>query len=148
MRVSEVMTACVTVCLPSDSLKRVARTMAELDVGWIPVGERDRLVGIVTDRDIVVRGLADGLRGGAAVSKVMSAPVRYCQEHESLGMAAFYMADLQLRRLPVLNAQMRLVGVLSLGDMSRKGPRAAAAACKVLAGVSSTADASQSATVP
>jgi CBS domain-containing protein len=136
MQVAEIMTVCVTICLPTDTIRRAAKAMRQLDVGWLPVGERDRIVGVVTDRDMITRGLAEGLGGRAAVAQVMTAPVHFCREDESVGMAAFYMADLQLRRLPVLNRAGRLVGVLSLGDIGRAGRHAGDAAQQALAGVS------------
>ncbi|MDG2520355.1 CBS domain-containing protein [Caulobacter segnis] len=105
----------------------------------MPVGDADRLVGVVTDRDIVVRALAGGLRPGAPVAGVMSAPVRCCLEDDSLEAAASCMARHQLRRLPVLNIDRRLVGVLSLGDLARAGTEAACAARCALVGASRAA---------
>jgi CBS domain-containing protein len=95
-----------------------ARLMADLDVGVLPVGENDRLIGMVTDRDIVVRGLASGRGTDATIRDVMSQDVRYCYEDQSVDEVSINMGDIQVRRLPVLNREKRLVGIISLGDIA------------------------------
>jgi CBS domain-containing protein len=118
MQVREVMSPQPRVAAPSDTLRDAARTMAEIDSGFLPVGENDRLVGAVTDRDIAIRGVALGLGPDARVAEVMSTEVRYCFEDEDVAAVARNMGDLQIRRLPVVSREKRLVGVVSLGDIA------------------------------
>lgn len=129
-RVAELMTRGVHVMSPGDTLQAAARAMDELNVGAIPVCEGERVVGLVTDRDIVVRGVAQGLPMAATpLSEVMSAPVRCCHEDDSLADVTGLMGSVQLRRVPVLDREDRLVGMLSLGDVAAKaGPQEAGGA--------------------
>jgi CBS domain-containing protein len=92
--------------------------MAELDAGIMPVREGDRLVGMITDRDIAVRAVAAGKGTDTSVREVMTEDVKYCFEDEDTDDVARNMADLQVRRLPVLTRDKRLVGIISLGDMA------------------------------
>jgi len=135
MNVSECMTPDARVCAPDDTIRDAARTMKEIDSGFLPVGENDRLVGMITDRDLAVRAIADGMTPDTPVREVMSREVCYCYEDEDLDDVAGQMSDLQVRRLPVLNRQKRLVGVISLGDISHAdddgGMRSAAALSQV-----------------
>jgi CBS domain-containing protein len=112
------MTRDVTVASPDDTLQQAASTMAELDAGVLPVGDNDRLVGMLTDRDIAVRAVAQGMGPETAVREVMSQEVKYCFEDEELETVTQNMGDIQLRRLPVLNRDKRLVGIVSLGDIA------------------------------
>jgi CBS domain-containing protein len=116
MKVHEAMTREVMVAAPGETLAHAAKVMADSDIGFLPVAENDRLVGMLTDRDIVVRGLAAGKAPSALVRDVMTAEVRYCFEDEDLDEPAQNMGQLQVRRLPVLSREKRLVGVLSLAD--------------------------------
>jgi CBS domain-containing protein len=118
MRVSEAMTRDVRVARPDQSIQEAARLMLDLDAGALPVGENDRLVGMITDRDIAVRGVAEGKGPQTSVREVMTPDVRYCFEDEDLDTVARTMADQQVRRMPVMNRDKRLVGILSLGDMA------------------------------
>jgi CBS domain-containing protein len=118
MQVKEIMTPDVEVAHPDDTLETVARMMADLDVGVLPVGENDRLVGMITDRDITVRGVAEGLDGNAKVGEAMTRDVHYCFEDEDVEDVSDRMAEWQVRRLPVLNRDKRLVGIVSLGDLA------------------------------
>jgi CBS domain-containing protein len=92
--------------------------LAECDCGVVPIEENDRLVGMITDRDMVVRALAHGKTGETKVREVMSTDVKYCFEDDDLDNVAHNMGDLQVRRLPVVNRDKRLVGILSLGDIA------------------------------
>jgi CBS domain-containing protein len=112
------MTRSVEVAAPSQSVVEAARLMAELDIGALPVGENDRLIGMVTDRDIVVRGLANGCGPDTPIRDVMSEEIRYCYEDQTVEEVTQNMGDLQVRRLPVLNRDKRLVGIVSLGDLA------------------------------
>ena len=116
--VSEVMTTNVKVATPNQTIRQVAQMMAELDAGVLPVREEDHLVGVITDRDIAVRAVAEGMPPSTKVSKVMSAEVKYCFDDDDLDHVARNMADIKVRRLPVVNRDKRLVGILSLGDMA------------------------------
>jgi CBS domain-containing protein len=119
MKVSEVMSRYVRVAMPNETIRQAAQAMAELDAGVLPVGEDDRLVGMITDRDIAVRAVAEGRDPAAtSVRDVMSQDVKYCYEDEEVEHVAKNMAELQVRRLPVLNRSKRLVGIVSLGDIA------------------------------
>jgi CBS domain-containing protein len=116
MKVHEAMTREVLTAAPTDTLRRVAEIRAREDIGCLPVAENDRLVGTITDRDIVVRAIATGQDGAAKVRDAMTADVKYCYEDDEIDTVAQNMGDLQVRRLPVLNRDKRLVGILSLAD--------------------------------
>lgn len=118
MKVSEVMSTDVQICAPDDTIQQAARTMRDIDAGAIPVGENDRLVGMVTDRDIVIRAIADGRGPDTTVRDVMSKEIRFCFDDEDTEEVAEHMADLKIRRLPVLNREKRLIGIVSLGDLA------------------------------
>jgi CBS domain-containing protein len=134
MRVSEAMTRNVRIANPQDTIQQVARIMAEIDAGVLPVGENDQLVGMITDRDIAVRGIAEGKGPEAKVREVMTADVKYCFEDEDVDDVVQNMSDIQVRRLPVMNRDKRLVGIISLGDIAiSSGPEEAGEA---LSGIS------------
>jgi CBS domain-containing protein len=118
MRVVDAMTRDVRVANPDQNLIDAAKMMAECDAGVLPVGENDRLVGMITDRDIVIRALAQGKTVDTKVREVMSGEVKYCFEEDDVDEVARNMGDLQVRRLPVLNKDKRLTGILSLGDIA------------------------------
>jgi len=118
MKVSEIMTRDVLLASPGQRLRDVAAEMEKHDIGVLPVSDKDRLVGMITDRDIAVRGISHGLGPDAPVRDVMSGNVRYCFEDEDIDDLAQNMADEQIRRLPVLNHDKRLVGIISLGDLA------------------------------
>jgi CBS domain-containing protein len=123
MQVKDAMTEDVRIANPTQSIREAARMMIEIDAGFLPVGDNDRLVGMITDRDIAVRAVAQGKGPDTAVSEVMSREVRYCFEDDDIEDVARNMADLKVRRLPVLNEDKRLVGVISLADIAlSEGP--------------------------
>src|SRR5687767_6233857 len=117
MKVKHVMTREVVVASPNDPIWEAARLMGESDAGALPVGEHDRLVGVITDRDIAVRAVALRLPPETAVREVMSAEVLYCFDEEEVEHVARNMADQQIRRLPVVNRDKRLVGIVSVADL-------------------------------
>ena len=119
MRVSDAMTRDVKVVTPGQSIREVAKLMQEIDAGSMPVGENDRLIGMITDRDIAIRGVAQGKGPDTPVRDVMSPDVKYCYEDEDLDHVAENMGDIKVRRLPVMNREKRLVGILALGDLAR-----------------------------
>ena len=118
MLVSKAMTHNVRLTSPHQTIQEAARIMAEIDAGALPVGENDRLVGMITDRDIAIRAVGLGKSPQTEVGEVMSADVKYCFEDDDLDEVARNMADQQVRRLPVVNRDKRLVGILSLGDVA------------------------------
>lgn len=118
MRVAEAMTRDVRIASPDQTICDAAGLMAQSDFGAIPVGENDRLVGMITDRDIAVRAVAAGKSPDTPVREVMTKDVKYCFEDEDLEHVAKNMADIRVRRLPVVNRDKRLVGIVSLGDIA------------------------------
>jgi CBS domain-containing protein len=133
-RVADVMSRDVKLISPDDNVRQVAQVMREADTGVLPVAEGDRLVGMLTDRDVAVRLVAEGRDAAQTkVRDVMTADVRYVFEDEDLEYVAENMAEQQVRRLPVMNRQKRLVGLVSVGDIAkRKQPEAG----KALSGIS------------
>jgi len=121
MRISEIMSRDVEVARPQDSIQSVARKMKDIDTGVIPVCDGERLQGMVTDRDIVLRAVSEGRSFETPVTEVMTAEVEYCYEDDDIAEAADKMAELQVRRLAVLDRSERLVGIVSLGDIAQQG---------------------------
>jgi CBS domain-containing protein len=123
MQLSEIMTSNPVVLGPDTMLREAAQKMRDLDSGVMPVGESDRLVGMLTDRDITVRATADGKDPNITpVRDVMSADVIYCFADDDVELAARKMEEHQIRRLIVLNRDKRLVGIASLGDLAVYAP--------------------------
>lgn len=118
MKVSEAMTREVRLARPDQSIREVAQLMGELDIGAVPVEDNDRLVGMITDRDIAVRAIAEGRGPDTKVREVMTSDIKYCFDDQSIDEVTRNMGDLQVRRLPVVNRDKRLVGILSLGDLA------------------------------
>ena len=119
MKVKDVMHQGVTWVEPTISIREIARRMRDDDIGSIPIGENDRLVGIVTDRDIICRGVANGADCNALTARdVMSKPIIYCRADDNLELAIRIMEKNKIRRLPVIDKDKRLVGILALGDIS------------------------------
>ncbi|MES2944422.1 MAG: CBS domain-containing protein [Pseudomonadota bacterium] len=138
--VKEVMTRGVKSLGPSDTASTAAQAMKELNVGVIPVCEDGKLLGMVTDRDIVVRGVAQGLDMGATrLSDIMSSDVRTAQEDDDLDLSLEDMAENQIRRLPVVDAAGKLVGIISLGDIASKSVDEEADVGESLAAISAPA---------
>ena len=119
MRVSEAMTREVRVATPGQSIRDVAKIMDEINAGSVPVGEDDRLVGMITDRDIAIRAVAEGKSPTTKVGDIMSDEVLYCFDDQDLEEVAQNMSEMKIRRLPVVNRDKRLVGIISLGDLAR-----------------------------
>ena len=119
MKVRDIMTRDVRLLNPNQTIREAASLMAEVDAGALPVGENDRLVGMITDRDIVIRAVAQGKSADTKVADVMSKEVLYCLDTDDLDDVSRNMGKAQVRRLPVVNADKRLVGIVSLGDLAR-----------------------------
>ena len=138
--VADVMTRGVRSMSPSDTVSMAAQAMDELNVGVIPVCEGGKLVGMVTDRDIVVRGIArDCDMKTARLADVMSTNVRCATEDQGIDEILGQMGDSQIRRMPVVDGQQRLVGIVSLGDIADKDPGDELDVAQSLAEISSPA---------
>lgn len=122
MRVSAVMSSPVHRISPEQSIFDAAKLMASDDIGALPVIDDDELVGIVTDRDIIVRAVANGIDLDEGVTSIMSRDVQTCRPNDDLGEVLDQMADLQLRRLPVSGDDGSVVGILTIGDVARAEP--------------------------
>jgi CBS domain-containing protein len=118
MKVKDAMTRDVRTANPDETVRKAAQMMASLDAGVLPVGENDRLVGMITDRDIAIRGVAEGKGPNAKVREVMTQDVKYCFEDQDVDEVTRNMGDIQVRRLPVLDREKRLIGIVSLGDIA------------------------------
>jgi CBS domain-containing protein len=125
MKVKEVMHKGVEWVGPETPVTELAKLMRKHDIGAIPIGEDDKLVGMVTDRDIVCKGLAEsGFDARRATARdVMTPGIHCCREDDDLGKAVEHMEGLKVRRLPVINKSKRMVGILSLGDFGQSAPR-------------------------
>ncbi len=115
---------------PDESLQRAAQVMDELNVGSLPVCDKTGLVGMITDRDITVRAMAAGLPAHTQVSDVMTDHARWCTGEQSVQEAMRQMADVQIRRLPVVDSEHRVVGIVSLGDLAMRHQGHVAAALR------------------
>ena len=124
MKIKDVMHKGVDWVSPDTPVTELAKLMRDHDVGAIPIGENDRLVGMVTDRDVVCKGLAqDNFDARVATARdVMTTQIHCCREDEDLAKAVRHMEELKIRRLPVINKNKRMVGILSLGDVSHSAP--------------------------
>jgi CBS domain-containing protein len=118
MKVADIMTRDVTVARPTDSIQDAARQMAQINVGSLPVCDGEKIKGMITDRDIAVRAVAEGRSFDTLVTEVMSNEVEYCFDTDDADEAADKMADSQIRRLPVVDKDKRLVGILALADVA------------------------------
>ena len=124
-QICDVMTRNVRVVGPDDTVQRVAQCMDELNVGSVPVCDGERLVGMVTDRDITVRAVAPGKAAASTAARdVMSSHVRWCYEDQDVDDVLDEMRDVQIRRVPVVDRQHKLVGIVSLGDLAERGGEA------------------------
>jgi len=121
MRISECMTRDVQIADPSLTIRDAAKLMASIDAGILPVRDQDRLVGMITDRDIAIRAIAEGKGPDATVGEIMSREVKYCFDDDDVDDVLQNMGDIQVRRLPVINHDKRLVGIISLCDLAKSG---------------------------
>ena len=129
MKSNEIMTSACKTGRPDETLRGVATLMAAQDIGSVPVADDDRLVGMITDRDIVLRGIADGRDiDSTRAGDILSGEVDYCFDDQDTDEVAANMGELQVRRMPVVDRDKKLVGVVSLGDLSSRGAQDAAGA--------------------
>ena len=131
MKVKDAMHKGVDWVSPDTPVTELAKLMRDHDVGAIPIGENDRLVGMVTDRDIVCKGLAqDNFNASSTTARdVMTAVIHCCRDDDDLSKAVRHMDELKVRRLPVMNKSKRMVGILSLGDVSHSASADLLMAC-------------------
>ena len=122
MKVSEAMHKKVSWVPPTMPISEVAKIMKEQDVGAVPVGEDDRLIGMVTDRDIAIRAVPNGRDVSSLTARdIMSPGIAYCRTRDTLEEAVHLMEEKKIRRLPVIDGKKRMVGMLSIGDVSHSG---------------------------
>ena len=131
MKVKDAMHKGVDWVSPDTPVSELAKLMRDHDVGAIPIGENDRLVGMVTDRDIVCKGLAqDNFNASSTTARdVMTAEIHCCRDDDDLAKAVRHMDELKVRRLPVINKSKRMVGILTLGDVSHSASADLLMAC-------------------
>jgi len=131
MKVKDAMHKGVEWAQPDTPVRELAKMMHQNDIGSIPVGENDKLVGMVTDRDIVCKGLANGSFDPqrATARDVMTSGIHTCRAEDDLEAAVQHMKNLSIRRLPVIDGDKRMVGMLSLGDVSQAAPERVVASC-------------------
>ena len=135
MKVSEIMTREVETVTPDTTIQEAAKLMARVDAGALPILDNGRLSGIITDRDIAVRAVGEGRNPASTkVRDIMSGQVKHVTEDDDVEEVADTMADLQVRRLPVVNREQRVVGIVSLGDIARE--KRARTAGEALQGIS------------
>jgi len=120
MKIRDVMTRDVRTIAPSDTIRHAAEVMAEIDAGVLPVAENDRMIGMITDRDIAIRAVGAGKGPETQARDVMSPEVKYCFDDEDVDEVCENMSDQQIRRLPVVNRDKRLVGIVSLSDLAKR----------------------------
>ncbi|MES2937185.1 MAG: CBS domain-containing protein [Pseudomonadota bacterium] len=126
--IKDVMSRDVQVISPDATIAEAALRMRDGDFGMMPVGEADRMIGAISDRDIAVRAVAEGRDGSAKVRDIMSQGIRWAYEDESIARAVELMGEHQIRRLPIVDRDKRLVGILALGDIAVKESEAKPAA--------------------
>ena len=134
-KLKDLMSRDVKVISPDMSIREAAKEMRDGDFGMLPVGENDRMIGTISDRDIAIRAVADGKDTGTKVRDVMSEGVAWAYEDDSVDEAAKIMSERQVRRLPVVNRGKRLVGIVALGDFAVESSEIQPAA-QALSGIS------------
>lgn len=130
MQIKQCMTTDVQVISPEDTIQQAARLMARIDAGALPVANEERLLGMITDRDIAIRAVGEGFGPDCLVAEIMTPEVLYCFDDQETGQVLDNMADVQVRRLPVVDHDKHLVGIVSLGDLDRDEPAGAGHAMK------------------
>lgn len=120
MKAADAMTRHVALARPEETVQAAAVRMAQEDVGFLPVRDDTRLVGIITDRDIAIRAVARGKSGQTLVRDIMTCDVKYCFDDDDMDFVAKNMGENQLRRMPVVDRKKRLVGVVTLADEALK----------------------------
>ena len=123
-QIKDVMTPNMKWMAPDSPVSQVAQQMRDMDVGFMPLAENDRMIGMVTDRDITVRAIAEGKNPeNTPAREVMTAKTYYCYDDQDIEDVCNNMGEIQVRRLPVVNRDKRLVGIVSLGDLAQSASR-------------------------
>lgn len=131
MKIKDVMTKDMNWVSPETTLAQAAQQMKKEDIGFLAIGENDKLVGTITDRDIAIRAVADGMDAKTTtVKQVMTNKMYYCFDDQGVDEICDNMAEIKVRRLPVVNRDKRLVGVVSLGDLSQAKEKSSGEALK------------------
>jgi CBS domain-containing protein len=133
MKVADCMTQDVRMAKPSQTIREAAQIMVEIDAGVLPVSDGDRLVGMITDRDITIRAVAQGRGPDVLVKEVMTTEVLYTFDDADVVDVLRNMGDVKVRRLPVVNRDKRLVGIVSLADLDKAGEQGAGEALHKIA---------------
>ena len=126
MNIRDLMTSDLQTVSPGDTVQQAAGFMLSADTGSIPVCDGDRIVGMITDRDIAVRGIGKGFGPDCTVAELMSKDIVCARDTDDVHAIAQQMSDKQVRRMPVVDAEDRLVGMVCLGDLSRQSQDSAA----------------------
>ena len=119
MKARELMTAAPCCCSPDDSIQAVARMMRDHDCGSVPVVEEGHVIGIITDRDLAIRAIADGMNGGLRVRNIMTVAPECCSEDDDVRSVERVMSERQVRRVPIVNADGGVVGIIAQADLAR-----------------------------
>ncbi len=122
MKAADVMSSSVRSIEPTESIADAAHLMGELDIGVLPVVDSGKLVGILTDRDIAVRGFGPGLHSGSPVFRIMTSDVKTCSVDDDLDRVLQRMAEEQVRRMPICSNSGEIVGIISVGDLAERDP--------------------------
>lgn len=122
MKVQDILSSSVYSAQSTDSIAQAARSMADNDVGFLPVLEGSKLVGVVTDRDVAVRGVAAGIDPDSAVQRIMSTDVTSCLASDAIEDVLEIMSNEQVRRLPVCNSSKEVIGIVALADAAQRDP--------------------------
>ena len=123
-KIKDIMTHGCEWIAPGEPISKAAKIMKEKDIGFLPVGENDKMIGMIIDRDIVVRGIAAGKDASSPVKEVMTAKTFYCFDDQDVEEVCNNLGEIKVRRLPVVNRDKRLVGVISVGDLAQAATRA------------------------
>lgn len=123
-QIKDIMIPSIKWMSPDSPVSKIAQTMRDMDVGFIPLAENDRMIGMVTDRDITVRAIAAGKNPESTAARdIMTPKTYYCYDDQDIEEVCNNMGEIQVRRLPVVNRDKRLVGIVSLGDLSQSASR-------------------------
>jgi CBS domain-containing protein len=122
MKAADIMSSNVRSIESTESIADAAHLMGELDVGMLPIVDSGKLVGVLTDRDIAIRGFAAGLHSGSPVFRIMTSDVKTCSVNDDLDKVLEQMAEEQIRRMPICAKSGEIVGIISVGDLAERDP--------------------------
>ncbi len=122
-QIKDVMSSNFKWMAPDSPISQVAQQMRDMDCGFMPLAENDKMIGMITDRDITVRAIAEGKDANTPARDVMTAKTYYCYDDQDVEEVCNNMGEIQVRRLPVVNRDKRLVGIVSMGDLAQSASR-------------------------